>query len=380
MGAFYGTDEIVELEQGSDFEYSKTQKRLNVEDDINRLFESIRLTAKTKGLPQALRDKHKKSMKRPVRVGPYQSLGIGISEPVSLKQALRGLSVSHASEMAAIKRLSKPIGFSVGSEAGPVKRSQLAAGNEANDNVAHQDMVEVSAVPGRKSSTSVKELGQTRNLKLKLSSLSTRSRKKLPAVDEITPATVVNKPDLVTEAKKKPNKADVKSKTREKGEFSQSSKSSVGECSSSTSFSCDSGVTVSRSWCRPHMSKDLRWEAIHNVQKQHGSVNIRNFKLIKKIGGGDIGSVYVAELIGSNCFFALKILDNELLGVKKKATRAQTEREILQLLDHPFLPTLFSQFTSDKYSCLVIEYCPGGDLHVLRQKQPTKCFSEPAAR
>ncbi|MFS7890037.1 putative protein kinase AGC-RSK-2 family [Helianthus anomalus] len=87
-----------------------------------------------------------------------------------------------------------------------------------------------------------------------------------------------------------------------------------------------------------------------------------------------------AELIDSNCFFALKILDNELLCLKKKATRAQTEREILQLLDHPFLPTLFSHFTTDKFSCLVIEYCPSGDLHVLRQKQSNKRFSEQASQ
>ncbi|XP_076934038.1 serine/threonine-protein kinase D6PK-like [Bidens hawaiensis] len=365
MGALYNTGEIVELEENSDFQSDKTQKRFFVEDDINSLFESVRISVKTTGLPKSLKDKHKKSMKRPMRVGPYQSSQIGISEPINLKQALRGLTISQASEMAAMKRLSK---------GGPVKRSQIAAGIEFDDKMHpqnHQNMVEVSIVPERSSSTSMTELVQSRNLKLKLSSLSTRTRRKLPVVDEI-------QPDLV-EIKTKPNnnKPDAKLNPREKGEFSQSSKSSVGECSSSTSFSCDSNTS---SISRPHMSKDLRWEAVNNAKKQCGNLNIRNFKLIKKIGGGDIGTVYLAELVESNCFFALKILDNELLGLKKKAARAQTEREILQLLDHPFLPTLFSHFTSDKYSCLVIEYCPGGDLHVLRQKQPNKCFSEPAAR
>ncbi|KAI3799322.1 hypothetical protein L1987_34615 [Smallanthus sonchifolius] len=366
MGAFYNTSEIVELEENSDFQSNKPQKRFYIEDDINSLFESVRISAKTTGLPQALKDKHKKSMKRPMRVSPYQSPQIGISGPVNLKQALRGLTISQASEMAAMKRLSKPTGF----PGGPIKRSQIAAGVEVNDKVNHQTMVEVSVVPERASSALVTELVQSRNLKLKLSSLSTRSRRKLSVVDEIQPDPV--------EIKKKPdNKADEKLKSREKGEFSQSSKSSVGECSSSTSFSCDSNASAVS---RPHMSKDLRWEAVYNAQKKYGNLNIRNFKLIKKLGGGDIGTVYLAELIGSDCFFALKILDNELLGLKKKATRAQTEREILQLLDHPFLPTLFSQFTTDKYSCLVIEYCPGGDLHVLRQKQPNKCFSEQATR
>lgn len=347
MGTFHGTHEIIELEEGQHFDSSKHEEKFYIEDEINRLFETIRVSAKTSGVPQALKDKQKRSMKRPMRVCPYQA-----SDPISLKQALRGLSISQASEMAAMKRLPKP----VTSPGGPVKRSQIAV----------TDIVEVSLVPEPSGKIIPKSL-QTRNLKLKLSSLSTRSRKKLPVVDEI-------KPDLVKEVKKKPNL----SRSREKGEFSQSSKSSsLGECSSSTSFSCDSNT--SNYTRKPHMSKDLRWEAVCSAQK-HGSLNLRNFRLIKKIGGGDIGSVYLAELIGSHCSFAIKIVDNELLAIRKKAARAQTEREILQLLDHPFLPTLFSQFTSDKYSCLVIEYCPGGDLHVLRQKQPNKCFSEQAAR
>lgn len=177
------------------------------------------------------------------------------------------------------------------------------------------------------------------------------------------------------------SKADEKSRSREKGEFSQSSKSSIGEYSSSTSNSEESTLSgSSRSGHRPHMSKDLRWEAIIHVQKQHGSVGLRHFKLLKKLGSGDIGTVYLAELTGTNCLFALKIMDTEFLNDRKKLHRAQTEREILQMLDHPFLPTLFAHFTSDRFACLVMEHCPGGDLHVLRQKQPNKSFSEQAAR
>ncbi|XP_052175917.1 serine/threonine-protein kinase KIPK1-like [Diospyros lotus] len=170
-------------------------------------------------------------------------------------------------------------------------------------------------------------------------------------------------------------------KIREKGDFSQSSKSSLGDYSSSTSFSGESS-NLSGSNCgnRPHMSKDLRWEAIHHVKKQHGFLGLRHFNLLKKLGSGDIGTVYLAELIGTNCLFAIKVMDNEFLARRKKMSRAQTEREILRILDHPFLPTLYAQFASDNLSCLVMEYCPGGDLHVLRQKQPGRHFPEEAAR
>ncbi|KAK9678118.1 hypothetical protein RND81_11G189000 [Saponaria officinalis] len=170
------------------------------------------------------------------------------------------------------------------------------------------------------------------------------------------------------------------SKSRDKTEFTQSSKSSPDECSSSNSVSEESNVSRPSFCDRPHMSKDVRWEAIRHVRFQHGTLGLRNFSLLKKLGCGDIGTVYLAELIGTNCLFAIKVMDCEFLARRKKITRAQTEKEILRMLDHPFLPTLYCQFTSDNLSCLVMEYCPGGDLHVLRQRQSGRCFTEQAAR
>lgn len=169
--------------------------------------------------------------------------------------------------------------------------------------------------------------------------------------------------------------------SRDKGDFSQSSKSSLGEYSSSTTSISDES-NISRSSCsnRPHMSKDIRWEAIRHVRRQRGALGLSHFNLLSRLGSGDIGTVYLAELIGTNCLFAIKVMDNEFLARRKKLPRAQTEKEILRTLDHPFLPTLFAQFTSDNLSCLVMEYCPGGDLHVLRQRQPGRRFTEPAAR
>ncbi|WOG87704.1 hypothetical protein DCAR_0206935 [Daucus carota subsp. sativus] len=128
------------------------------------------------------------------------------------------------------------------------------------------------------------------------------------------------------------------------------------------------------------MSKDTKWDAIQRVLNQHGSLGLRHFKLLRKLGGGDIGNVYLGKLTGAECLFAVKVMDNEFLAARKKIPRVQTEREILQMLDHPFLPTLYAQFMTNKFSCLVMDYCPGGDLHVLRQKQLSKSFSEPAVR
>lgn len=166
-------------------------------------------------------------------------------------------------------------------------------------------------------------------------------------------------------------------------EFVESGKSSF--CSVSNS---DVGGVVEsngasfRTVCqsKPHKGNDARWDAIQRVRDREGELGLGQFKLMKKLGFGDIGSVYLAELRRTGCLFAMKVMDRGMLASRKKVVRAETERDILSMLDHPFLPTLYSHFETEKFSCLLMEFCSGGDLHLLRQRQPGKCFSEEAAR
>ncbi|XP_024963803.1 serine/threonine-protein kinase AGC1-7-like [Cynara cardunculus var. scolymus] len=145
----------------------------------------------------------------------------------------------------------------------------------------------------------------------------------------------------------------------------------------SSSSSSSSNVAPS---FRPHTGGDVRWEAINSVISRDREIGLSHFKLLKRLGYGDIGSVYLVELRGTNAFFAMKVMDKASLASRNKLLRAQTEREILGLLDHPFLPTLYSYFETDKFYCLVMEFCSGGNLHTLRQKQPNKHFTEDATR
>ncbi|KAI3508887.1 hypothetical protein L1887_23907 [Cichorium endivia] len=131
---------------------------------------------------------------------------------------------------------------------------------------------------------------------------------------------------------------------------------------------------------RPHTGGDVRWEAINSIISRDHDIGLSHFKLLKRLGYGDIGSVYLVELRGTSAFFAMKVMDKASLASRNKLLRAQTEREILGLLDHPFLPTLYSYFETDKFYCLVMEFCSGGNLHTLRQKQPNKHFTEEATR
>ncbi|KAL8160828.1 hypothetical protein V2J09_012317 [Rumex salicifolius] len=170
-------------------------------------------------------------------------------------------------------------------------------------------------------------------------------------------------------------------KTSERADFVESSKSSLFRASTSTDVSDESSCSsFSSTISKPHKGNDIRWEAIQAVRSRDGMLGLSHFRLLKRLGCGDIGSVYLSELSGTTCYFAMKVMDKASLESRKKLLRAQTEREILQSLDHPFLPTLYTHFETDKFSCLVMEFCPGGDLHTLRQRQQGKHFSEQAVK
>ncbi|KAG8385896.1 hypothetical protein BUALT_Bualt03G0092800 [Buddleja alternifolia] len=170
-------------------------------------------------------------------------------------------------------------------------------------------------------------------------------------------------------------------KISDRADFVESGKSSICRGSTGSDVSDESTCSsFSSSVNKPHKANDMRWEAIQAVRTRDGVLGLSHFRLLKRLGCGDIGSVYLAELSGTKCYFAMKVMDKSSLASRKKLLRAQTEREILQSLDHPFLPTLYSHFETDKFSCLVMEFCPGGDLHSLRQRQPGKYFSEQAVK
>ncbi|CAI9091317.1 OLC1v1026322C2 [Oldenlandia corymbosa var. corymbosa] len=139
------------------------------------------------------------------------------------------------------------------------------------------------------------------------------------------------------------------------------------------------------SFNKPHSTANSSpgWDAIRSVLSYSATnmITLQDLSFIQKLGSGDIGTVYLVELKGAKGItFAAKVMDKEELAIRSKEARARLEREILEVLDHPFLPTLYTTLESDRWSCLLTEFCPGGDLHILRQRQPYRRFDEAAVR
>ncbi|KAK8962896.1 Protein kinase PINOID 2 [Platanthera guangdongensis] len=106
----------------------------------------------------------------------------------------------------------------------------------------------------------------------------------------------------------------------------------------------------SRSSSKPHKANQAEWEAMKRLRATAaGRIRLDHFRLIRRLGSGDLGNVYLCQLrdgplhpsAPASSLYAMKVIDREALAGRQKLQRAETEKEILRLLDHPFLPTLF---------------------------------------
>lgn len=160
---------------------------------------------------------------------------------------------------------------------------------------------------------------------------------------------------------------------------------SFGSSTSVSVCSYPESVASSHGGHKPHKANQSHWEAMSRLRSERGQVGLDHFQLLRRLGSGDIGNVYLCRLrnpmVGlPECLYAMKVVDREALAIRKKLERAEMEKEILAMLDHPFLPTLYTMFDASHYSCLVIEFCPGGDLHAWRHRQPNRRFSVSSAK
>jgi protein-serine/threonine kinase len=90
----------------------------------------------------------------------------------------------------------------------------------------------------------------------------------------------------------------------------ESGKSSMCRGSTSSDVSDESSCSsFSSSISKPHKANDLRWEAIQVIRARDGALGLGHFRLLKRLGCGDIGSVYLSKLSGTKCYFAMKVMD-----------------------------------------------------------------------
>ncbi|XP_018421391.1 PREDICTED: protein kinase C theta type isoform X2 [Nanorana parkeri] len=95
----------------------------------------------------------------------------------------------------------------------------------------------------------------------------------------------------------------------------------------------------------------------------HITLTFDNFILHKMLGKGSFGKVFLAELKGTDHFFAIKVLKKDVVLMDDDIECTMVEKRVLSLAwEHPFLTHLYCTFQTRENLFFVMEYLNGGDL------------------
>lgn len=95
-------------------------------------------------------------------------------------------------------------------------------------------------------------------------------------------------------------------------------------------------------------------------------ISLADFRIIKLIGKGGFGEVYLVEHIEKQKKMALKVLDKRDVENETKMQQVLNERAVLvRSFKSPFLLSLSYCFQDENFLYFAMKYCPGGDLRAL---------------
>lgn len=86
------------------------------------------------------------------------------------------------------------------------------------------------------------------------------------------------------------------------------------------------------------------------------------FKMIKVIGKGSFGKVFLVKEIKTSQMFALKVLKKDNIIKRNQVEHTKTERSVLGYVKHPFIVGMNMAFQSRDKLYFVLDYCAGGEL------------------
>lgn len=117
------------------------------------------------------------------------------------------------------------------------------------------------------------------------------------------------------------------------------------------------------------------YKAPKTKSKPHMSLD--DFEIVKKLGSGKFGNVYLARHIKTRFVVAIKVIHLEQLVKNKIQHQLRREIEIQTNLLHPNILRLYGYFHDTTRVFFVLEYCAQGELYAILRKKGR--FDEPTS-
>jgi serine/threonine protein kinase len=92
------------------------------------------------------------------------------------------------------------------------------------------------------------------------------------------------------------------------------------------------------------------------------TINLDAFHIIKVIGKGSFGKVYLVRHKTTRVLYAMKVLKKEYLIKKNQVEHTKTERSVLSYVHHPYIVGLKMAFQTTDRLFFILDYCSGGEL------------------
>ena len=119
---------------------------------------------------------------------------------------------------------------------------------------------------------------------------------------------------------------------------------------------------------------DSLWE----LDVKSRTPQLDDFSFVSVLGAGAYGKVFLAAHSRLKKVYAIKVLRKSLVFERDQVEHANSEREVLASISHPFLVHLHCAFQTKSKLYLVLDYIPGGELFTRLNEQ--RFFLENAAR
>jgi len=112
--------------------------------------------------------------------------------------------------------------------------------------------------------------------------------------------------------------------------------------------------------------QELELTETAELRRRRKRIRVSDFTVLKMIGKGGYGEVYLVRKKDSSELLALKRISKEfILSSEKEVAHIRTERNVLAIQQSPWLVQMAYSFQDANFVYMAMEYAPGGDLRTL---------------
>lgn len=99
-----------------------------------------------------------------------------------------------------------------------------------------------------------------------------------------------------------------------------------------------------------------------NIKKKFENMKLSDFLFIKKLGEGQFGHVFLVKHRTENELYALKGISKHQIAEQKLEKHTKQEKDVLEMINYPFLMTMFRTFKDDNFVYFLLGFIQGMEL------------------